>query len=601
MANQQGQAFEDLRNTIGECSRIVRHRWLHAVIGLSVVGSAAFWCSQFLDREYAASTLFERRDDPVLQNLLSKRGSGYGFQSLKATMRFDMIGERAMSRALVRAGLLDPAKVPGMTAALSDAERKATGQVLGRYQISATMRMTQSTQALDTILLKCEANDPKVARDVVAALRDSYIDGTRVRIKEILNSATDWFESELTAKLDEAHRDEEKLNRLTQEFPNVDVTDVASLAQQKEMYRAQRDDWSYRLTGIEAEVARVQAALTEPPPDYVFMTEPLAEEMAEGQANAPRDPPAMTAIEKQIEDVRRLIVDLISNHGMTDAHPRVQGQYKRLESLKLLRNQIAREIEDERAERLAAEPPPKPKTPAEPKMTEAYRDYLAARRRDELQLETLERVLASTRASFEEADERFRKFDSLHTKLLAQNDAIQLLVDDINYSANEAKLYEQQLMELKRWSAVEGGKKGTQFTLLEEPHVAGSPVRPRVGSIVVVCSGLGLAAAALLVALAELFDRSFRSVGRVTRTLGLPVLECIAVVQTPREKRRLMLKRVVWGPTLGVLLLLLGACAMLSYSSLAMPHHYDRAIQPIDTMLRSIGLQKLSPLKLEAS
>jgi hypothetical protein len=110
-----------------------------------------------------------------------------------------------------------------------------------------------------------------------------------------------------------------------------------------------------------------------------------------------------------------------------------------------------------------------------------------------------------------------------------------------------------------------------------------------VASVFLVCSGLGLAAAALLVALAELFDRSFRSVGQVTRALGVPVLECISIIPTPRERRRNLISRLVWTPTLAVLIFGLVVAAGLAYTSLARPTLHQRAMQKLDRLLNAGG------------
>jgi hypothetical protein len=95
------------------------------------------------------------------------------------------------------------------------------------------------------------------------------------------------------------------------------------------------------------------------------------------------------------------------------------------------------------------------------------------------------------------------------------------------------------------------------------------------------------------VALAELFDRSFRSVGQVTRVLGIPVLECIGVIQTPREKRKAALARLIWTPTLGVLVLSLVTSAALAYASLQMPAVHARAMQRFETVLKTVGVTSL--------
>jgi len=116
-----------------------------------------------------------------------------------------------------------------------------------------------------------------------------------------------------------------------------------------------------------------------------------------------------------------------------------------------------------------------------------------------------------------------------------------------------------------------------------------------VASVFVVCSGLGLAAATLLVALAELFDRSFRSVGQVTRVLGIPVLECIGTMSTPRERRRTAVRRLVWTPTLTMLVLSLVASAALAYTSLMMPAVHADAMRRVNRVLGTVGVTWLCP------
>lgn len=195
MAGQQGQAFEDLRNTVSECTRIVGHRWRLALVGLAVVGAAAFWCSQYLRRQYTATTMFERRDDVVLQNLVPSN-SPYGFGHLKATTALDMTGLRALPKAMVTTGVL-PAETFSSEGALTERERAALDAALSRHKVRAAMRLVQSSPTLDLVSLGCDANHPGMARQIVVALRDNYIADTRARIREILRGTRAFFAGEV--------------------------------------------------------------------------------------------------------------------------------------------------------------------------------------------------------------------------------------------------------------------------------------------------------------------------------------------------------------------------------------------------------------------
>ena len=89
--------------------------------------------------------------------------------------------------------------------------------------------------------------------------------------------------------------------------------------------------------------------------------------------------------------------------------------------------------------------------------------------------------------------------------------------------------------------------------------------------------------------MSELLDRSFRSIGQVTRVLGIPVLECVGTIATPRELRRQRISRLIWTPVVSVLVLALLTSASLAYVSLENPALHHRAIAKLDGALSAIG------------
>jgi uncharacterized protein involved in exopolysaccharide biosynthesis len=577
MATQQGQAFEDLRNTVSECSRIVRHRWRLSTVGLSLVGAVAFWCSQYLPREYSANTLFERRDDMVLQNLVHAN-SPYSFDHLKTTMSLDMTGSRAMARAIVAVGLL-PADTFTSESALSERERGALEATIRKFKLTAGVNLIHSTASLDTIELRCSANDPAIARQFVIALRDSYIAETRERIRGILSGTRAFFEGEIRRLQDQVAVTDVDLRKGLEEYPGLDPTDLVGLGNRLELLRTQRENLLQRKTGLEADVTAREQFLSAAAPPTTFAAE---------EPNAP----AMTAsvpdetVEHAMETVQRELLDLVTNRRMTFDHPEVKARYAQLEALKNLRSGLAELLPATRVALPVAKTPP---------VTEGFREWQAQRMRVELELTSLRRQLDAANAQLAEADGRLDRVQRLFDELANQDEGLRQRMAKRNESASEVAVWQGHLAGLERVLAAESGERGTQFTLLEEPEDVVRPSKPRVASVFVVCSGLGLAAATLLVALAELFDRSFRSVGQVTRILGIPVLECIGTMPTPRERRRDAVRRLIWTPTLALLVLALAASAALAYTSLMMPTVHAEALQRMNRALGAVGMTWLSP------
>jgi uncharacterized protein involved in exopolysaccharide biosynthesis len=578
MVNQQGQAFEDLRNTISDCTRIVHHRWRLAVIALSLVGSAAFWCSQYLPREYTAATMFERRDDVVLQNLIQSK-SPYSFEHLKTTLTLDMTGSRALAKAAVRAGLLPPETL-AREGALTESERVALDQVLGRYELQTGVKLVHSSPSLDTISLSCTSNDPTVAREFVVAIRDNYIEDTRERIREILYGTKQFFESEIARLQTQLTQAEESLRKGFDDYPGLDPTDLVSVGNRLETLRLQRDTVGQRRSELEAQIAAREQ----------FLTSAAALYANHSASESARSGGVDLTLEKEIATVKGQVVELVTSKRMTMEHPEVRRLLARLDALDELRESLAAGSSDDQLG---------PLPPAGPVFAEdSLREWEAQRLRVDLELDSLRRQLSVAAQQADDMNDRVDRFARLYDRLIQEGDSLRALRSKQNEGTSELAVWQTHLAQLERVLTAESGERGTQFALIEEPMDEGRPTKPRVASVFLVCSGLGLAAAALLVALAELFDRSFRSVGQVTRALGVPVLECISIIPTPRERRRNLISRLVWTPTLAVLLFGLAVAAGLAYTSLARPMLHQRAMHKLDRLLSAGGAAGGAKLQL---
>ena len=584
MSTHQDRAFDDLRNTLGEYMRIVRHRWKLALVGLGLVGSLGFWYSQKLPREYRAMTIFERRDDAVIQQLIQSK-SPYSFASLKSSIVLDMTGSRALANAALDMGLLQPGEISD-DRALSDRDLKRLDAAIGRYGLRASVRLMHSSANHDTIQLRCEANDPKKARQFTIALRDRYIQDSRDRITEILSRTHQFFTRELERYQKGAAATNLELRGLFDEFPGVDPTDPSSAGMRLTTLRQEATRLSQRQEEIAADIAAREQFLMSVP---VVDVESDPRRIAAPPDAPPRLPKTEETIRRAIQTVEASIDRAVTVDRKTIEHPDVKTLYRQLEGLFAARQMLR----DMQAEQHDDDAPRKPKVKGE-----EFARWSAQKIRVELELDALRKQLAFVVGRFQQADLKRQRFEKLYAQLLEKGDHLAVLEQRLQEDAAIVTAWRQYLLQLNRVLAAESEQRGTQFALIEEPKEISRASSPRVSSVFAACIGFGLAAAALCIALAELLDRSFRSAGQVTRVLGVPVLASVGVIATPKEVRRRRLHGVLWTPTLGILVVALGTMASLAYTSLENPVVYGQAIAKIDRALASLGLPPtaLSPV-----
>jgi len=566
----QTRPLEDIRNSLAEYTRILRYRWRCVLLGVGIVGSLAFWGSQHIPRRYVASTIFERRDDTVLRNLISKN-SPYSFDNLKTSLTIDMTGSRALAEAAVKLGRL-PAELVPPEGPLSEASLKALDRTLINHGLQASVKLLQTSPNLDTIQLNCTANDPRLAKAFAIELRDRYIARTRDRITEMLLSTQQFFQSEIERFERELAERQESLSAPFRDFPGVDPTDLTGAGTRLETLRQNRERLLERKVELETQVAARERFLLE--------LASLEAQSATTSRPAPVAPPASNesreALRRSLQDAERELADALTVRRMTNEHPTVKALQRKLAALR----QAMAESEPTPAAAAALREPGRTPPGAE-------------RLRVELELEALRRQLEMAQANFSRADDQVRRFAALYDQLLNRGEELRRLSDQAEQDALTIAMWREHLGQLNRILAAEKEQRGVQFALLEEPKDSGRAVWPRATPLFALCAGSGLLAAAVFVALAELRDRSFRSSGQVSRSLGIPVLECVSEIPTPQVRRRRRANRLIWIPTAAILLALFTFSGGLTYVSLERPELYRKAVVRLQRVLP----QGLFPLR----
>jgi uncharacterized protein involved in exopolysaccharide biosynthesis len=557
--------YEELRDTLSQYARILRRRWRWGFVALSLLGSLAFWCSLYIPRQYRAATVFQRRDDAVLQDLV-RQNSAYGFDQLKTSLSLDATGMRARANAAMAIGLL-PAGSISAQGALTPSEMQTLDSVLGEKRITAEARLNVTTSAFDVIELRVDANDPEIARRFVTALRDQYIADTRRRIDDVLLKTRTFFESELERCRTQAAASAAELERYFADSPGPVGRDPAAVSQRLDTTRGERDRLAQELARLEAQISA--------------RTDFLAAGAAQPAAAPPGSPPAADALadgfERAVRKVEDEIVEAIVVRQMTREHPSVRALERKRDALREVYTAAA-------SQPAASQPVVAGSGPQKSPLTSQV----------ELELDALRRQQSVILARHASAEETMRQYETLYQKLMTHGAELHRLEERRLQDEAAAGVWRQHLAQLNKVTAAESGEHGTQFALIEEPKNSGRALAPRLSGVATVCSGIGLAAAALLIALIELFDRSISDPTRFSQLTGVPLLQSIGVIPTPRENRRRLVRACVWAPALLLCTASLVLSAGLAYASIERPDLERRARILLEPILQPLGLPPIA-------
>lgn len=553
----------DFQQMVSRVLTILRQRrWLFVLPLLTglVIGLAG---SLFLPRRYVLSSLFERRDDVVITNLLSTN-SPYSFETLRRSLPIDLIGYNALSEASEQLGLLSdlPREADGTLTAEGKNRRQA---LISRLSRQVDVSLVEKSTFLDLIEVRYTGPEPDLGVKLATRLKDNYIARTRERIGGILSKAHAFFSEEAGKRKEKAAQMEAELLQMAVQHPGVDPSDPGVLDQRllnhnlalEELGRRKAEHQT-RLKACEEYLAQLEGRPAAP--GSVPVRAPAA-----GQAPNPQ----RTRIMQEMERVRGQIMDAKTLRNMTDEHPAVVG----------LRGKL-----DELASQLAVLPETismdAPAGAGDPGLTALQ----AEQKRVTAEIKSLEGLLAQIAGQTQRHEKEKRHIEEEKGKLFERRQTFLTRQQELSTAKTDLKVWQGHVETLSRVLTAAAEARGIQFATLDEARRPARPVSPTFAGIILVSITIGVAMGTAAVFLREVLDRSIRSVQRVRETLSIPVLETMGEIRS-RRGASLMMRRLFLPAMATVQTAVVAVTGVLAYLSVEQPLVYDRLVSPLRHVL----------------
>jgi len=553
----------DLQQAINKVLLILKQRrWLFIipVLGGTII---ALIVSLFIPREYVLHTIFERRDDPVISNLI-RSNSPYSFDTLRKSLGLDLKGREALRKAIHDLEFTKnlPRDADGNLTAKGRAKEQ---KLLVKFSKEIDVRLKSQSPNLDLIEIRYEGDSPALGSQMVKQLRNNYIELIRRRIVEMLYASHNFFLQEAQnhqAKVDEL---EKEYLRLLVQHPEANPNDPDRLKQQIMREELIIDNLKNNKNETKLKITANEELLQELNDPH--SAQKAANSLHQQLPSANRANPEYVRLSNEIKNVQQQIADSKALRGMKDAHPTVVSLRLKLDQLRSDIKSVPPTISSQ-----------SPGIAANISTSHNNDPYAAEKRRIEMELksnrnilEKINRDLARHETIYARLQEEKSTLFEKQQEYLDRQNKLQQAKTDLTYWQRHVKTLESRL-------AAESKDHGIQFATIEEARCPSKPRTPTLAGVFLLSIGTGLALGTTIVFLREIFDRTLRDPTRIREILGIPVLETIGEIsmKTPHRwfNRRKLLPLLA---TVQVILVI--GMSMLVYLNFEMPDIYDHLIQ----------------------
>lgn len=178
----------------------------------------------------------------------------------------------------------------------------------------------------------------------------------------------------------------------------------------------------------------------------------------------------------------------------------------------------------------------------------------------ESELESVRQTGSELRAKLDELEGRIAEGPKIEREY-------RILTRDYDNAVAKYKEVENKQMEAELAEALETASKGERFSLIEPPLLPEKPVKPNRLAIVFLGFVFGVAGGVGNVAVREALDKRIYGARAVRAITGAPPLAVIPYIETTRERRRRLFKRLL----IALGLIIAAALVLLAVHILVMP------------------------------
>ncbi len=576
--------LNELSKTAAELVRIVSVRKWLLFIPFCIATTGAFVMSLYVPRQYVASTLFERRDDPVLVNLPRNDGAG-AFRAFRQSLVQDITSQKEILEMVQKLNLAD--RYPLTQAEKQKAGEKAeskewrTRKIAGKITAGLQVIFHQQSVLLDTIEITFTADRPEMMSEILDGVRDHYIEMTQRRITKLLERTKDYFESEVAKRRITMDALEDDLIKFKTEHRGLDPLNPTASIVQLASLRNQQLNLQRRRREIETQLQERRRFLKDGGgAGEIVLPGTLTDSI---RIDRPAMNPEARQLVTEIGQLSRQIAELKITRGMTDRHPDVVALFtkQQLRKRELAQHQqvgvhsvsvngIAVDLNDQIAS-IATDPGTPPKSQAE------------------VEVRILERMIADHDEEMERVEGEVAAFEAMQLAALSHNKEFRSRQAQVDRAQQELSLHQGYADLVGRVLAAESSERGIKFEKVKPAMGSSLPTSPRMPTVFLLALIAGGVTGIVMVLLAELFDRTIRTRDQVLRGLNLPVLESIDEIITSAVRRKRFIVRRILAPSAAMAcLIVVCATAGIAYLSLNNRDLYERALQVPRQKLSSV-------------
>lgn len=533
------------------------HEWLAIIqshkkkffFPAAIVSIAMVIASLWIPRKYQAEAIFERQNDPSLEQM----GSGPiddNVSRIRQVLSQDILGRTSLEQ------LIEDLQMTRDLPHNEEGELTQQGQqnlndLIHELQRSIRVMPQVRTKVRDRFKIVFTHQDRELAPRVVNKLMDNYIRKARHQLNEMLFNSKQFFEDQLTYYEDKIRTLEKEKLDYEMEHPGLLPNDPNSVEVKLKDLRDHLSD----LTN-EWQIAKETKASVE---QFIQSLPEYIESSRTGQ-----NPELASLLDK-----KRTIETELESHlygmGRTEDHPLVRRTRQRLNEL----NELIQTTEQEVVVGKVTEPNVKRLEMKGQIMALSGKISAQERRRQELKEE------------IEDLEVFERNFFVLRNKY-------QRILNELKDASSQRKFWSDRLQDTTVALNAEIAQRGVRLQVVEHAPDIVRPSSPTLPKIIVMAGAAGLGVGVALIFLAELLDGSFRSIEQAVDDLKLPVLGAVNEIVSPSE----VFRRKVFG--LGVFPALAGVISLLLIFSIAMarlslqnPTNYDKFIDNPKQYLQS--------------